>query len=274
MTKSIKFYINQIKEIFPNESNIYNELIFFLTEQLGLNHASIFIDEYLLNTSEENAIKDFITKKKDGVPLDYIIQKSSFYKDDFYVDARVLVPRPETEILVDYINNLNLEPRTKILDAGVGSGCIGISIAKYNPDILVFGIDYSFGALEVAKINSNNQKLDNFYLINADWLDCINNKTFNIIVSNPPYIAPSDPHLEKLTHEPSSALIAYENGLKDIKFISNQASKILVDDGLLAFEHGFDQSDSVEKILTESGLTKISLLKDYQSHPRFTIAKK
>ena len=274
MTTSIKFYLDQIKEILPNESNILNELIFFLKEQLNLNDSSIFVDEYFLNSTEENAIKDFITQKKEGVPLDYILHKSSFYKDDFFVDGRVLVPRPETEILVDYINNLNLESGTKILDAGVGSGCIGISIAKYNPDILVFGIDYSFDALEVAKINCNNQKLDNFYLINADWLDCISNKAFNIIVSNPPYIAPSDPHLEELTHEPSSALIAYENGLKDIKIISNQASKILVNDGLLVFEHGFDQADSVEKILTESGLIKIKLLKDYQFHPRITIAKK
>ena len=201
------------------------------------------------------------------------MQNTSFYKDDFYVDRRVLVPRPETELLVDYINGLNLKAGMKILDAGTGSGCIGISIAKYNPSITVYGIDYSLDALEVAQINKKNKLLDNFYLINSDWLNCIQERSINILVSNPPYIAPLDPHLENLKYEPIKALVADDNGLKDFKTITKQAKNVLSPYGTLVFEHGYNQSMNVENILIESGFKNIYLMKDHQSQPRITTAR-
>ena len=257
----------------PNDSDISKELIFFLKDRLELSDTSIFIDEYSLSTKEENLIKEFIKLKSKGFPLDYILQNTSFYKDDFYVDHRVLVPRPETELLVDYINGLNLKPEMKILDAGTGSGCIGISIAKYNPSVTVYGIDYSLDALEVAQINKKNKLLDNFYLINSDWLNCIQEKTINILVSNPPYIAPLDPHLENLKYEPIKALVSDDNGLKDFKIITKQAKNILNPDGILVFEHGYNQFTNLESILIKSGFKNISLMKDHQSQPRITIAR-
>ena len=273
MASNLSFYIKNINEILPNESNISKELIFFLKDRLGLSDASIFLDEYKLSNKEENLIKEFIDLKSQGFPLDYILQNTSFYKDDFYVDRRVLVPRPETELLVDYINGLNLKAGMKILDAGTGSGCIGISIAKYNPSITVYGIDYSRDALEVAQINKENKLLDNFYLINSDWLNCLQERTINIVVSNPPYIAPSDPHLENLKYEPIKALVAGDNGLKDFKTITKQAKNVLSSDGILVFEHGYNQSMNVENILIESGFKNIYLMKDHQSQPRITAAR-
>jgi release factor glutamine methyltransferase len=257
----------------PNDSDISKELIFFLKDRLGLSDTSIFIDEYSLSTKEENLIKEFIRLKSKGLPLDYILQKTSFYKDDFYVDHRVLVPRPETELLVDYINGLNLKPEMKILDAGTGSGCIGISIAKYNPSVTVYGIDYSLDALEVAQINKKNKLLKNFFLINSDWLNCIQEKTINILVSNPPYIAPSDPHLENLKYEPIKALVSDDNGLKDFKTITKQAKNVLIPDGILIFEHGYNQSTNLEQILIKSGFKNIFLMEDHQSQPRITTAR-
>jgi len=257
----------------PNDSDISKELIFFLKDRLGLSDTSIFIDEYSLSTKEEILIKEFIKLKSKGLPLDYILQKTSFYKDDFYVDHRVLVPRPETELLVDYINGLNLKPEMKILDAGTGSGCIGISIAKYNPSATVYGIDYSLDALEVAQINKKNKLLNNFYLINSDWLNCIQERTINILVSNPPYIAPSDTHLENLKYEPIQALVSDDNGLKDFKTIAKQAKNVLTPDGILVFEHGYDQSTNVEDILIQSGFKNIFLMEDHQSQPRITTAR-
>lgn len=257
----------------PNVSGISKELIFFLKDRLGLSYTSIFLDEYTLSNKEENLIKEFIDLKSQGFPLDYILQKTSFYKDDFYVDRRVLVPRPETELLVDYVNGLNLKPGMKILDAGTGSGCIGISIAKYNPNVTVYGIDYSSGALEVAYINKKNKLANNFYLINSDWLNCIQEKTINILVSNPPYIAPSDTHLENLKYEPIEALVSEDNGLKDFRTITKQAKNALTPGGILVFEHGYNQSMSVENILVESGFKNIFLMKDHQSQPRITTAR-
>ena len=257
----------------PNESDISKDLIFFLKDKLGISNTSIFLDEYELSTKEENLIKEFIQLKEKGLPLDYILQNASFYKDDFYVDQRVLIPRPETELLVDYINGLNLKPGMKILDAGTGSGCVGISIAKYNPSVIVYGTDLCLDAIEVAKINKKNKLLNNFYLINSDWLDCIQDRTINILVSNPPYIASSDPHLESLKYEPIKALVSDDNGLKDLKIITKQAKKILTHDGVLIFEHGFDQSINLENILIDSGFKDIFLMKDHQSKPRITRAR-
>jgi release factor glutamine methyltransferase len=162
----------------------------------------------------------------------------------------------------------------KILDAGVGSGCIGASLAKLNPETLIYGIDYSIAALQVAKINKQKFNLSNFYLINSNWLEPLKENSFDIVISNPPYVALSDPHLEKLKHEPISALIAEENGLKDFDLISSQAMKVLKENSLLAFEHGYNQAEEVKRIMSKSGFQNIVLINDYQSHPRITIGTK
>ena len=274
MSSKLNFYIKKIEEISSDDNNLSKELIFYLKEKLGLSDISIFIEDYKLSKEEKNSINYFIEQKKNGVPLDYILQNSSFYNSDFFVDERVLIPRPETEILVDYINNLNLSPGIKILDAGVGSGCIGASLAKANPKTIVYGLDYSFDALKVANINKKKLELDNFYLINSKWLNSLKENTFNIVVSNPPYIAPFDSHLDKLKHEPISALVANKNGLEDFDIISFQAMKVIKDDGLLAFEHGNNQSNEVKKIMTRYGFKDINLINDYQSQPRITIGRK
>jgi release factor glutamine methyltransferase len=274
LIKDLNYYNKKIKEIWPDESHISKELIFYIKEKLDLNDLSIFIDNHKFSKEEENSINDFIEKKKNGIPLDYILQKSSFYQNDFFVDKRVLIPRPETEILVGHINNLNLSPGMKILDAGVGSGCIGASLAKLNPETLVYGVDCSTAALQVAKINKQKLNLNNFYLINSIWLNSLQENMFDIVVSNPPYVAPFDSHLEELKHEPISALVAEQNGLRDFDLISSQAIKVLKNDGLLAFEHGNNQANEVRNIMINYGFKNIELIYDYQSQPRITLGKK
>tara|TARA_B100001063_G_C16710114_1_gene527525 strand:+ start:29 stop:853 length:825 start_codon:yes stop_codon:yes gene_type:complete len=274
LIKDLNFYNKKIKEIWPDDIHIAKELIFYIKEKFGLNDLSIFIDNHKFSKEEENSINDFIEKKKKGIPLDYILQKTSFYQSDFFVDERVLIPRPETEILVDHIHNLNLNPGMKILDAGVGSGCIGISLAKLNPETFIFGLDYSFAALQVAQINKEKFNLGNFYLINSIWLDSLKENILDIVVSNPPYVGPFDPHLEELKHEPISALVAEQNGLIDFDFISLQARKVLKDGGLLAFEHGNHQANQVKSIMTKNGFKNIILIDDYQSQPRITMGRK
>jgi release factor glutamine methyltransferase len=274
LIKDLNYYNKKIKEIWPDESHISKELIFYIKEKLDLNDLSIFVDNHKFSKEEENSINDFIEKKKNGIPLDYILQKSSFYQNDFFVDKRVLIPRPETEILVGHINNLNLSPGMKILDAGVGSGCIGASLAKLNPETLVYGVDCSTAALQVAKINKQKLNLNNFYLINSIWLNSLQENMFDIVVSNPPYVAPFDSHLEELKHEPISALVAEQNGLRDFDLISSQAIKVLKNDGLLAFEHGNNQANEVRNIMINYGFKNIELIYDYQSQPRITLGKK
>ena len=153
MSKNINFFKNKITETWPGKKGILTEFIFYLKEKLHLSDVSIYVDDYSLSKDEEDSINQFITLKKQEVPLDYILEKSSFYGNNFFVDPRVLIPRPETEILVDFINKLNFQSGEIVIDAGTGSGCIGISLAIHNPHIKVYGLDFSKESLEVANKN-------------------------------------------------------------------------------------------------------------------------
>ena len=271
MSSNLNFYKNKVADIWPNDQEISKEFIFYLKEYLNLKDASIYVDkDYLLSNDEQEGIEEFINHKKDGLPLDYILKKSFFYGNEFLVDQRVLIPRSETELLVDHINTLNFPDNIKILDAGTGSGCIGISIAMHNPNIQVYGLDYSAKSLEVAKANKNYFELNNFSLIHSDWLSSIKDRSIDFIVSNPPYIDSKDIHLKGLIHEPASALVASDNGLGDFKVISQQASLKLRKDGVLLFEHGYEQASEVSKIMKKNGFNNIETFKDHQSHPRIT----
>ena len=271
MSPNLNYYKNKVADTWPNDHEISKEFIFYLKEVLDLKDTAIYIDrDYLLSNDEQGAIEEFIHHKKNGVPLDYILKKSFFYGNEFLVDKRVLIPRPETELLVDYINNLKFLDDIKILDAGTGSGCIGISIAIDNPNIEVYGLDYSAKSIEVANANKNYFELNNFSLIHSDWLSSIKDRSIDIVVSNPPYIDSEDKHLRDLIHEPISALVASEGGLGDFKVISYQASLKLKKGGMLIFEHGYQQASYVSNIMRENGFNNIESFKDHQSHLRIT----
>jgi release factor glutamine methyltransferase len=272
LSKNLTHYNNIIDNSFKAGSGVKKELVFYLKEKLFLKHKDIYLNkEKIFTDSEDILIENFIKKKQEGIPLDYILNSTKFYEEEFYVDERVLIPRPETELLVDYINNYDFRRKIKILDAGTGSGCIGISIAIKNPKFEVYGSDYAINSLHVAKINKKNLDVANFHLIQADWLCCFDEKSFDVIISNPPYIAEADPHLNDLKHEPYQALVASNHGLGDIQKITQQSTKILKREGMLIFEHGFNQSNDVKNIFEENGFTNIKLIKDFQNHPRATL---
>ena len=159
----------------------------------------------------------------------------------------------------------------KVLDAGTGSGCIGISIALQNPNLNVYGSDRSADALNVALINKNKLDVDNFSLVHADWLSSFKKESFDLIVSNPPYIANQDPHLENLKYEPNKALVAKDNGLGDLRLIIEQSTEVLKSGGMLVLEHGYQQQEEVENILKKNHFVEIANLKDFQDLPRITL---
>ena len=267
MNKQISHYLNIL-----DSETIKNEFIFFLKEKLQFKDDEIYTNSNkILTNNDENLIKQFIKQKNEGIPLDYILNSSKFYEYEFFVDSRVLIPRPETEILVDYVNNHFSSP-IRLLDAGTGSGCIGISIALKNPSFQVYGSEYSKDALNVALINKNNLNVENFSLICADWLSCFKTKTFDLVLSNPPYIADQDSHLEELKHEPKKALVAKDKGLGDLKLIIEQSTKVLKRGGMLMLEHGYDQEKEVGNILKKNNFFGIKNFKDFQNLPRITLA--
>tara|TARA_B100001079_G_scaffold97918_1_gene84182 strand:- start:302 stop:1117 length:816 start_codon:yes stop_codon:yes gene_type:complete len=266
LSNKLSYYKN-----LSNRLSIKNEFNFFLKVKLNLNDEDIYISkDYSLSKKEQNLIEEFIVNAKKGVPLDYILNSSEFYENNFYVDSRVLIPRPETEILVDYVNKSFTSP-IKILDAGTGSGCIGISIALKNKHFDVYGAEYSHESLSVASINKKSLKAKNYLLINSDWLKCFKEKSFDVIVSNPPYIDKNDKHLEDLKYEPYDALVAKDRGLAAIKEIVSQSSIILKKEGVLIIEHGYNQQTQVEKIFKENNFSNIENIKDFSSIPRVTI---
>ena len=250
---------------------IKKDFIFFLKEKLGFTDYDIFINpNIVLNNKDKTLIEKFLKQIEEGIPLDYILNSSKFYESEFFVDSRVLIPRPETEIIVDYVNNHFSYP-INVLDAGTGSGCIGISIALKNPSFHVYGSDRSAEAVIVALINKNNLNVDNFSLVHADWLSSFKKEFFDLIVSNPPYIADQDPHLENLKHEPAKALVAKDNGLGDIRIIVEQSTEVLKRGGMIILEHGYQQQEEVENILKKNHFAEIANLKDYQDLPRITL---
>lgn len=224
-------------------------LLHFIEKDLSWLYANMdlkiendFLEQYLY----------LIEKYVAGYPLQYIVCYQYFYGNKFFVDDRVLIPRSETEELVNYVfeysKNIFHNDKLSVLDLGTGSGVIAISIALKKPQWKVVASDISVAALEVAKINGKSHNLKNIKFIESDLFSNLKNHKFNIIISNPPYIdQTSDTYIiSNLKHEPQSALFAKENGFLLYKLIFQQCANFLSKPFLLAFEFGFDQKEKLE----------------------------
>ncbi|MDP2988232.1 peptide chain release factor N(5)-glutamine methyltransferase [Hydrogenophaga sp.] len=200
-----------------------------------------------------------VGRRQRGEPMAYLRGDQEFFGLQLQVDRRVLVPRPDTETLVNWalekVDDAN--DAMRVLDLGTGSGAIALSIASQRPTASVSATDASDDALAVAR--SNAQRLGLPVRFHAgSWLDAVPGQRFEVIVTNPPYIAEHDPHLAALTHEPLSALTAGADGLSDIRTIVADAPHALVSGGWLLIEHGFDQAEVVRGLLQAAGFEQVS----------------
>jgi release factor glutamine methyltransferase len=272
---SLNTYKEKIRQLEISFPGISNNFRFFLKKALKYSDSIIVLnDDFDILDHEIEIIEGFIESSKNKIPIEYMLHEAEFYGRNFYVDNRVLIPRDETEMLVDILKNYYQKKDLKVVDLGTGSGCIAISIALEIPKSIVLGVDKYLDALNVATKNKHIHQVTNFHVKQSDWLSDINVYDFDVVISNPPYIDPTDKHLKDLIHEPKNALIAADRGLSDIKKISIQAYKKLKIGGILMFEHGFNQADEVKKIMELSNFHEIENFKDYQLHPRITIGKK
>lgn len=214
----------------------------------------------------EQAAQDFramCLRRVAGEPLAYIVGEKEFFGLALRVDARVLVPRPDTETLVEWalerLRAPGVPPAPAVLDLGTGSGAIALAIARSlqadGRQGMVAAVDASADALEVARGNATRLGLG-LDLIQSHWLEKVGGH-FHLIVSNPPYIAKADPHLEALTYEPLAALAAGEDGLDDIRAIARQAPDSLLPGGWLLLEHGYDQAEAVCALLAREGFVQV-----------------
>ena len=218
-------------------------------------------DDQRLQASEVGAFEALVTRRLAGEPLAYIVGVKEFFGLSFGVSNAVLIPRPDTETLVQWalqtINALETDTSTPhILDLGTGSGAIALAIKSQAPQCLVTAVDASPTALAQAALNGQRLGLDVNWR-QSDWFANVDHRSFDVIVSNPPYIPANDPHLRDLRHEPLSALTSGADGLDDLRHIVAHSGPYLREGGWLLLEHGYDQADRVAGLLKAAGFTAI-----------------
>ena len=231
-------------------------------------------DDRILTDDETTQLNQGLARLMTGEPLAYLLGYEYFWDKKFAVNRHTLIPRPDTECLVETVLNLLKDGQMKqgrLLDLGTGTGCIGISLACELPNWQVLLVDKSPDALAVAQQNCK-QHADWVQCRQSDWFLAVDGQ-FDVIVSNPPYIRNDDTHLADLTHEPIGALVADDDGLSDIKQIINEATHHLNNNGLLAIEHGYDQGLAVRKLLTTAGFADVFTQKDYGGNDRVTLGR-
>ena len=273
MNQTLKSFFLIAKSNLNIHKNIVRDFGYFL-KSLGISDSIIALEDDLNLTKEQiKKINIFFSSYINGLPLDYILEESVFYGNNFFVDPRVLIPRQETELIVDWALELELMNNSVISEVGTGSGCIAISIALQRPKIKIIASDISSPALEVASKNIEFYNLKNISLIQSSFISFVKDESIDLVISNPPYINSNDPHLKDLMHEPKIALIS-NNGAKIFFEIASQAINVLKKGGKIIFEHGFKQAGDVSEILKECGFKNILSKKDLQGIDRYTHAEK
>jgi len=226
----------------------------------------------LLTDEQKTQWIALIEQRQQGYPVAYLMAKRGFWTFDLKVTADTLIPRPDTELLVSLALE-KLKPAMRVADLGTGSGAIALSLAYEQPAAQIFAMDFSMAALLVAKENALNHQLNNVSFWRGSWLTAVADKSFDMVVSNPPYIEASDIHLSQgdVRFEPLSALASGVDGLDDIRLIVRQAQRCLKTSGWLMVEHGYDQAIKVQQLFREAGFSEVSSQQDFGGNDRVTI---
>jgi len=278
MTQTIAETLKQAKVSLPDSPTATLDIEVLLSHLLSYSRAALYVHSGDALTSEQLKIfQSLLTRRQQGEPIAYITGHREFWSLDLMVNMDVLIPRPETELLVE--ETLRLLPRENkchILELGTGSGAIALALAKECPHWEIMATDFSVSALAVAKQNAQKNGLSNVTFLESDWCNQLLAMQFNLIVSNPPYIAEQDPHLLQgdVRFEPQTALISGSDGLEDIRLIAQQAKPYLLENGYLLLEHGYDQAKQVKEILSNESYRDIVTLKDLSELERITKAVK
>lgn len=248
-----------------------------LQSVLNVNRAWLIAhenDELPLNSHE--TLTTLLSRRCTGEPIAYILGQREFYGLDLMVTPDTLIPRPDTETLVEAaLAKIPDNAGTSVLDLGTGTGAIALAIAAHRRQANITAVDASHAALEIAKSNAQALGLLNVEFILSDWFNSLTSEKFDVIVSNPPYIAQNDAHLTQgdLRFEPISALASGADGLDDIRLIIDNCLVYLKPQGWLMLEHGYDQAELVADLLAHTGLVDIATFKDLGNQHRVTIAK-
>jgi len=227
-------------------------------------------------TEDTTAFFKLIAHRAKGKPVAYILGYRDFWTLRLKVNENVLIPRGDTEVLVEQaLERIDTSKELRLADLGTGSGAIALSLAKERPNCNVLAVDRYSAALNVARENAKLNCVNNVEFIESNWFDGLAGEDFSLIASNPPYIESKDPHLSKgdLRFEPDSALVSPGHGLGDLTTLIDGAPNFLIPEGWLLLEHGFEQANDVERLLVARGFTNITLYSDLNHLPRCTAAQ-
>ena len=231
-----------------------------------------------LNKKQLNNFNNFIERRKKGEPIAYLINKKEFWKDEFYVNKDVLIPRPDTELLIEQVLKIySKKSQLQVLDIGTGSGCILLSILKERTNFYGIGIDISKKSIKVSKFNAKKLHLTNRSKFIYSSVDNFKNGKYDLIVSNPPYIKLLNlKYLEKsvVNYEPKLALNGGFDGFSEIKKVVKKASSLIKKNGKFILEIGFNQKNEVKEILKKKGFYINKAIKDYGNNDRCIISTK
>ena len=280
--------VRQIKQQVAQLAQELNVPPFWLTDWLlyVIDKPALFLitdENYQLTDSELEQFNVGVTKMQQGTPLAYLTGQQDFWSLAFKVNEHTLIPRPDTEVLVEQVLSWiksyhSTGQKKRLLDLGTGSGCIAISLAHElkSAKWQVVAVDLSSEALKVAQYNATANKVDNIAFVQSSWYEQLSHDEadkFDVIVSNPPYIDETDEHLNHLKAEPISALSAANKGLADLEHIIKQAPKYLRVGGLLAIEHGYDQGSSVRQLFIDDKFENVRTLQDFGGNDRVTLGQ-
>ncbi len=228
-----------------------------------------------LDPAAMQRFETLLARRLDGEPIAYITGKREFWSHELQVSPATLVPRPETEVLVDLaLRAIPSDENWQILDLGTGSGAIAIAIASERPLCDITATDISADALAIAAGNARDTSLANVEFIEGRWTEPVQDRLFHLIVSNPPYVSDDDEALDALRFEPRSALASGADGLDDIRVLAADCAVILKPGGCLMLEHGESQQAAVAGLLADSGWANIACHNDLAGRPRVTVARR
>ena len=271
-----------ISELLQRSAELTDSDSALLDTELLLSHALDVSRTYLKtwpdrqpDTNQVTAFSALFQRRLRGEPIAYILGHQGFWSLDLKVSEHTLIPRPETELLVETALELQLPPHSSVLDLGTGTGAIALALACERNDWNITAVDFQPQAVALAEENRAAHKLDNVQIVQSNWFAALPAVKFDLIVSNPPYIENNDPHLSQgdVRFEPASALVSGAEGLDDLILLISQSVVFLKPNGWLLVEHGYDQGPGVRALFTEAGFSAIETRNDYNQMDRITFGQ-